>query len=210
MRISKKQLRQIIKEAILLEQAVPKQRILSTDPESQKVYAMKYPAQAVGRYAGHDAKGASDPEVESAASSSGVEIEAGKRGVGFTVIGNKHSLLEFDKAYREATKPIRAKIESEHGTYDERSDVAWAERTGRIPGKGLNDVTGKEALGFDGAKAQLKDYAAGRGEAGAQVLATAFDELWMGKYPVDFKSSAEGMPSIKFAKKISDGPWPRK
>ena len=205
MKISKRQLRQIIREAILLEK-----RILSTDPESQKVYAMKYPAQAVGRYAGHDAKGASDPEVQSAASSAGVEIEAGSRGVGFTVIGYKHSLLEFDKAYREATMPIRAKIESEHGTYDERSDEAWAERTGRIPGKGLNDTTGKPGIGYDGAKAQLKAYAAGRGEAGAQVLATAFDEKWMNKYLLDFKSSDEGMPSIKFAKKISDGPWPRK
>lgn len=210
MKITKRQLRGIIREAIFLEQAAPKQRILSTDPESQKVYAMKYPAQAVGRYAGHDSKGASDPEAQSAAASSGVEIEAGSRGVGFTVIGNKHSLLEFDKAYREATKPIRAKIEAEHGTYDERKDAAWAERTGRIPGKGLNDTTGKPAIGYDGAKAQHKAYAAGRGEAGAQVLATAFDEMWMGKYPVDFKSSAEGMPSIKFAKKISDGPWPRK
>ena len=211
MKITRSQLRQIIKEAVLLEQAVPVgQSVKSTHPESQKVYAMKYPAQAVGRYAGHDAKGASDPEVQSAASSTGVEIEAGSRGVGFTVIGNKHSLLEFDKAYREATKPIRAKIAAEHGTYDERSDAAWAERTGRIPGKGLSDTTGKPAIGHDGAKAQRKAYAAGRGEAGAQVLATAFDEMWMGKYPLDFKSSDEGMPSIKFAKKISDGPWPRK
>ena len=201
MRITRRQLRRIIKEAVLLEQAVPKQRILSTDPESQKVYAMKYPAQAVGRYAGHDAKGASDPEVQSAASSTGVEIEAGSRGVGFTVIGNKHSLLEFDKAYREATKPIRAKIEREYGTYEERRNKAQDERTGKRGGAGI---------GYDGAKAQHKAYASGRGEPGAQVLETAFDEMWMGKYLVDFKSSDEGMPSIKFAKKISDGPWPRK
>ncbi len=196
MRITKRQLRGIIREAILLEK-----RILSTDPKSQKVYAMKYPAQAVGRYAGHEAKGASDPEVTSAASSSGVEIEAGSRGVGFTVIGNKHSLLEFDKAYREATKPIRADIEREYGTYEERRNKAQDERTGKRGGAGI---------GYDGAKAQRRAYASGRGEPGAQVLETAFDEIWMGKYPVDFKSSAEGMPSIKFAKKISDGPWPRK
>ena len=209
MKITSKKLRKLIREAILLEQP-KKARILSTDPESQKVYSMKYPAQAVGRYAGHDSKGASDPEAQSAAKSAGVEIEGGKRGVGFTVIGNKHSLLEFDKAYRAATKPIRAKIEAEHGTWEERKDIAWAERTGRIPGKGLNDTTGKEGIGYDGAKAQMKAYAAGRGPAGAQVLETAFDEKWMAKYPVDFKTADEGMPSIKFAKKISDGPWPRK
>ena len=206
MRITEKRLRRLIRETLLLEK-----RILSTDPASQKVYAMKYPAQAVGRYAGHDAKGASDPEAQSAAASSGVEIEAGKRGVGFTVIGNKHSLLEFDKPYREATKPIRAKIEAEHGTWEERKDIAWAERTGRIPGKGLNDLTGEPAIGYEGAQKQHRDYAAGRtAEPGAQVLSMAFDEKWMNKYPVDFKSSDEGMPSIKFAKKISNGPWPRK
>tara|TARA_Y100001970_G_scaffold173014_1_gene211428 strand:+ start:457 stop:1020 length:564 start_codon:yes stop_codon:yes gene_type:complete len=130
MKISRKQLRQVIKEAILLEQAVPVgQSVKSTHPESTKIYAVRYPDDLVGKYAGHEATGANDPEVKSAAQKAGVEIKPGSgRGRNFEVIGNKHSLSNFDVEYRAATKPIRDAITREHGTHDERWQAVKAAR----------------------------------------------------------------------------------
>ena len=219
MKITERQIRRIIKEEMakilaeakvrsvvrsaLIEQAPgmskPK-RILSTDPRSQKVYSVKYTDEAVGAYAGHDARGASDPEVRSSALATGVEIHPGSRGRGFDVIGNKHSIAEFDRAYRKATAPIRAAIESEFGPYEDRIKSASDERrsAGLSPSGVVADIG-----------AQRRAYTAGAGNAGAQVVDQALSEEMMNKY--DFRTHTfRSLPSLKFAKKIDNGPWPRR
>lgn len=219
MKITKRQLRRIIREEkakVLAEQKVREivrkklmeqvpgaskpERILSTDPRSQKVYGVRYTDEAVGAYAGHDARGASDPEVRSSASATGVEIQPDSRGRGFTVVGNKYSIAEFDRVYREATAPIRAVIEKKFGPHRDRIKAASDERkaAGLSPSGIVADVG-----------SQRRAYTAGSGAAGAQVVDQAFSEEMMNKY--DFRTHTfRSLPSLKFAKKIDNGPWPRR
>ena len=183
-RITKRQLRQIIKEAILSEQPAPVgQSVKSTHPESTKVYAVRYPDDLVGKYAGHEATGANDPEVKSAAQKAGVEIKPGSgRGRNFEVIGNKHSLSNFDKEYRAATKSIRDAISREHGSHMDR----WqAVRTAR-------DAAGTRWREME--SKQKKDWKAGKlDEVPPIMMSDAYSEEEMIK--VD-------PPDLKFAKKL--------
>ena len=185
MKITKRQLRRIIKEAILLEQAKPK-RILSTDPESTKIYAIRYPDDLVGKYAGHEATGANDPEVKSAAAAAGVEIKPGSgRGRNFEVIGNKYSLSNFDKEYRAATKSIRDTISREHGSHMDRWQAVRAAR----------DAAGTSWREME-SKAK-KDWKAGRlDEVPPIMMSDAYSEEEL-QAKVD-------PPDLKFAKKLRD------
>ena len=187
MKITKRQLRQIIREAILLEQAVPVgQSVKSTHPESTKIYAVRYPDDLVGKYAGHEATGPNDPEVKSAAAAAGVEIKPGSgRGRNFEVIGNKHSLANFDKEYRAATKPIRDKISREHGSHMDRWQAVRAAR----------DAAGTNWREME-SKAK-KDWKAGRLEEIPPIVlsqARSDEELQTRVDP----------PDLKFAKKLRD------
>ena len=187
MKVTKRQLRQIIREAILLEQPVPAGKsVKSTHPESTKIYAIRYPDDLVGKYAGHEATGANDPEVKSAASAAGVEIKPGSgRGRNFEVIGNKYSLSNFDKEYRAATKPIRDTISREHGSHMDRWQAVRAAR----------DAAGTSWREME-SKAK-KDWKAGRlDEVPPIMMSDAYSEEEL-QAKVD-------PPDLKFAKKLRD------
>ena len=185
MRITRRQLRHVIKEAILLEQAKPK-RILSTDPESTKIYAVRYPDDLVGKYAGHEATGANDPEVKSAAAAVGVEIKPGSgSGRNFEVIGNKHSLSNFDAEYRAATKPIRDTISREHGSHMDRWQAVKTARD--AAGTNWREMESK----------QKKDWKAGKLDEVPPILMSQIrseEELQAKVAP----------PDLKYAKKLKD------
>ena len=186
MKITKRQLRSIIREA-LLEEAVPVgQSVKSTHPASTKVYALRYPDDVVGMYAGHEATGASDPEVQAAAQKAGVEIKPGSgRGRNFDLIGNKHNLSKFDQEYRAATKPIRDAITREHGTNLERWRKVTAARSA-APGGDWRSMESK----------QKKDWKAGRlAEVPPIMMADAMSEEELAKI---------SPPSLKYAKKLRD------
>ena len=189
MKVTKRQLRQIIREAILLEQAVPVgQSVKSTHPESTKIYAVRYPDARVGAYAGHDSKGANDPEAKSAAKKTGVELKPGKRGRGFEAIGNKHSPSEFDKEYRLATRSIRDEIERMIGDRDIYSELRAARD---LPG----DWRKRES------KARRDYYAGKLKEPPAIVLDDAATNAQLDQTPP---------PDLNYAKKLSDdGTIPR-
>ena len=189
MKITKGQLRRIIKEAILLEQAVPVgQSVKSTHPESTKIYAVRYSDALVGTYAGHDSKGANDPEAKSAAQKTGVELKPGKRGRGFEAIANKHSLTEFDKEYRLATRSIRDEIERMIGDRD-----VWAEVSA------IRDEPG------DWRKRESKarrDYYAGKLKEPPAIV--------LGDAATNAQLDNTAAPDLNYAKKLSDdGTIPR-
>ena len=186
MRITESRLRRIIRE-VLLEEAVPVgQSVKSTHPASTKIYALRYPDDMVGMYAGHEATGGNDPEAQSAAQKAGVTIQPGSgRGRNFDVIGNKHSLAKFDQEYRAATKPIRDAITREHGTFMDRWKKVTDARSAN-PGGRWREVESK----------QKKDWRAGRlAEVPPILLSNAYSEEEL---------AGVSPPSLKYAKKLRD------
>ena len=186
MKVTKRQLIQIIREAILLEQAEPVgQSVKSTHPESTKIYSVRYPDDMVGKYAGHEATGGNDPEVQSAASAAGVEIKPGSgRGRNFEVIGNKHSLANFDVEYRAATKSIRDAITREHGTHDERWQAVKAARS--AAGTNWREMESKAK----------RDWKAGKLDEVPPIL------MQMARSEEELANVAP--PDLKYAKKLRD------
>lgn len=212
MKIAKRQLRRIIREALSTEvpdirprrkssfqvrkekelaakksQGVSKsKRILSTDPASTKIYAVRYADDMVGMYAGHEATGGNDPEVQAAAQKAGVEIKPGSgRGRNFDVIGNKHSLAKFDQEYRAATKPIRDAITREHGTHLERWRKVTAARDA-APGGNWREMESR----------QKRAWRAGRlAEVPPVLLSNAYSEEELARV---------SPPDLKYAMKLRD------
>ena len=205
MKISRRQLRRIIREALSTEVpdirprrkssfqvrkekelAAKSKRILSTDPASTKIYAVRYPDDVVGIYAGHEATGGNDPEAQSAAQKAGVKIKPGSgRGRNFDVIGNKHSLAKFDQEYRAATKSIRDAITRVHGTHLERWRQVVAARDA-APGGDWRSMEAK----------QKKAWRAGRlAEVPPILLSNAYSEEEL---------AGVSPPDLKYAMKIKD------
>ncbi len=185
MKITRRQLRKIIREAILREQHPPVGKsVKSTHPESTKIYAVRYPDDVVGKYAGHEATGGNDPEVQQAASRAGVEIKPGSgRGRNFEVIGNKYSLSNFDREYRAATKYIRDAISREHGSHMDRWRKVVAAR------KASDDWRAME-------RKQMKDWKSGKtDEVPLFAMSDAYSEEELAGSPP---------PDLKYAKKLRD------
>ena len=205
MKMTGNQLRKIIREALSTEVpdirprrkssfqvrkekelAAKSKRILSTDPASTQIYAVRYPDDMVGIYAGHEATGGNDPEAQAAAQKAGVKIKPGSgRGRNFDVIGNKHSLAKFDQEYRAATKSIRDAITREHGTHLERWSQVTAARDA-APGGDWRSMESRQKKAWRSGKLT---------EVPPILLSNAYSEEELARV---------SPPDLKYAMKIKD------